>query len=84
MSVNLFIFLLFSSKLLLPSKKQGIERILTYPYSYMWQKFSQMNEKVTWGISVWALDMSLVKLSLILQLFLRRFSCLIFALSRRS
>ena len=57
MSVNLFIFLLFSSKLLLPSKKQGIERILTYPYSYKWQKFSKMNEKETWGISVWELDM---------------------------
>ena len=44
-----FHFSYFCSSLILVSKTQGIERILTLLSQYKWQKFNKMNEKINLG-----------------------------------
>ena len=74
-------FILFCS-LISVSKKWNIETMLTFPYSYNWQKFNnKMNEKRSQEYQ--SMDPEYVTgqiNSRILELLLRRFCCLIFAL----
>ena len=73
-------FILFCS-LISVSKKWNIETMLTFPYSYNWQKFNnKMNEKRSQEYQ--SMDPEYVTgqiNSRILELLLRRFCCLIFA-----
>ena len=73
-------FILFCS-LISVSKKWNIETMLTFPYSYNWQKFNnKMNEKRSQEYQ--SMDPEYVTgqiNSCILELLLRRFCCLIFA-----
>ena len=78
-------FILFCS-LISVSKKWNIETMLTFPYSYNWQKFNnKMNEKRSQEYQ--SMDPEYVTgqiNSRILELLLRRFCCLIFAPSQKS
>ena len=68
------LFILFCS-LISVSKKQNIEKVLTLPYSYNWQKFNKkMNEKKR-NQEYQSMD----TLSRILGILLRQFYYLIFA-----
>ena len=68
------------------SKKWNIETMLTFPYSYNWQKFNnKMNEKRSQEYQ--SMDPEYVTgqiNSCILELLLRQFCCLTFAPSRKS
>ena len=68
------------------SKKWNIETMLTFPYSYNWQKFNnKMNEKRSQEYQ--SMDPEYVTgqiNSCILELLLRQFCCLIFAPSQKS
>ena len=78
-------FILFCS-LISVSKKWNIETMLTFPYSYNWQKFNnKMNEKRSQEYQ--SMDPEYVTgqiNSRILELLLRQFCCLIFAPSQKS
>ena len=68
------------------SKKQNLETMLTLPYSYNWQKFSEkMNEERSQEYQSMDLEYVTGQInSHILELVLRRFCRLIFAPSRKS
>ena len=68
------------------SKKQDIETMLTFPYSYNWQKFNnKMNEKRSQEYQSMNPEYGTGKINRrILELLLRRFCCLIFAPSQKS
>ena len=77
----------FFCSLISVSKKWNLETILTFPWSYNWKKFKQpQNEwKKKPGISQHGPDYVTGQInSRILELLLRRFCCLIFALSQKS
>ena len=80
------LFHTFFCSLLSVSKKWNIETVLPFLYSYNWQKFRnhKMNEKRSQEYQ--SMDPESVTgqiNSRILELLLRRFCCLIFALSRK-
>ena len=77
MDVCILFSYLFSS-LVLVSKKQDIEKVLTLPYSYNLQKFNnKMNEKKNPGVLEYGHPEYVTRQnnSCILELLLRRFYC---------
>ena len=76
----------FLCSLISVSKKWNIETMLTFPNSYNWQKFNnKINEKRSQEYQ--SMDPEYVTRQMnsrILELLLRRFCCLIFALSQKS
>ena len=84
--MSVFSFHTFFCSLISVSKKWNIETMLTFPYSYNWQKFNnKMNEKRSQEYQ--SMDPEYVTgqiNSRILELLLRRFCCLIFAPSQKS
>ena len=80
MSVLFFHFFSF----ILVFNKRVIERILILPYSYKSQKIKKMNERKSLAYQIVAAEYVAEQIiSLILQLGLRRFYCLMFAPSRK-
>ena len=80
MSVLFFHFFSF----ILVFNKSVIERILILPYSYKSQKIKKMNERKSLAYQIVASEYIAEQIiSLILQLGLRRFYCLMFEPSRK-
>ena len=63
------------------SKKENMEKMLSFSYSYNWQKFNKMNEKKKAGVSEYGQPEYVTREinSRILKLLLRQFYCLSFA-----
>ena len=77
-----YLFIFFS--LILVFNKRAIERILILPYSYKLQKIKKMNERKSLAHQIVAAEYVAEQIiSLILQLDLRRFYCLMFTPSRK-
>ena len=82
--MSVFSFHIFVVFLLSASKKRDI-RILILPNSYMWQKFSKMNENRSVRYQSRGAEYVTGQInSPNLQLLLRQFYCFILALSQKS
>ena len=76
------LFSYFVCSLISVSKKPNIETMLTFPYSYNWQK---LNEKRSQEYQIMDPEYVTGQInSRILEFVLRQFCCLIFAPSRKS